>query len=976
MRKKQLSIFGLFFLLGSLTYAQTTGLIKDSDGFPEADVEVKIKGSDKTAYTDENGNFNIDAKIGEVLVIKGKEITVTSDNLGDLTSQFVTKVDNIDLGTAVVTGYSTQRKEEVTAAVSVVGGKDLVDTKSPNITNLLQGKVAGLRITSGSGKPGSTASMRLRGRTSISGNQDALWVVDGVIFHGVPIISPTDVETISVLKDAAATSQYGSRGANGVIIVTTKRAKTKGLTVNVDYSSSWNIFNKGKFRLMNSNELYDYYNQLTKMPASEIPSPDIKNKNFDWLENGTQIGEVRDGTLSISSNTESTNLYSTINYYNETGTVKGYEYERLTARINLEQKLSDRLTFKPKINATYTNDEDRQHSLFEMYTNLPWDIPFLPNGKAINPIADYDNGNIKKWYSRDRSNYYYDLQTNYGKSDIFDIQGNLDFSWKISNSLTFESTNNVQYYTSTNMYYEDPKSMGASEYQGSISQGSTRRIVRLFNQMLRYNRKFGLHNLSGYIAYEYSDYDYKNLNGTKRGIIPGSEILNNGANAYSTGGTRNDYAFQGGIAQVNYGYDNRYYAQASFRYDGSSRFGADKRYAPFYAFSAGWNISNEEFLKDSKTFTNLKLRGSYGTVGNVGPAGALYMPFGLYNLGDQYNGVPGIVQGQYKNPNITWEQTVDANVGLDVGLFNRINLVFEAYHKNTNRLLHYISFPNSSGWTGYYDNVGKVNNKGLEFTINASLFNPTSEFQWDVSFNIAKNINRVKELYNNNDIPNGSQRITVGRDINSWYLRKWAGVDPANGSPLWEKVDPTTGEVKTTSNYSEATRQYVGTATPDFNGGFSTTMRYKGFALSADFVYSKGGYAYNSGRGFFDSDGKYYSYHQMVLQDGWSRWTPENRNATHPVLTYNNASNSAETSSRFLEDASFLRMRNIRLGYSFDANQIQKLGLKGLTLYISGDNLWTSTKYTGSDVESVISGDTTTNYPNPKRYTFGVNLTF
>ena len=259
MRKKQFRIFSLLFVLGSFAYAQTTGHVKDSDGFPEADVEVKIKGTDKAAFTDENGDFNIDAKIGDILIIKGKEITVTSENLGDLSTQLNPKSENIDLGTAVVTGYSTQRKEEVTAAVSVVNAKDLMDAKSPNITNLLQGKVAGLRITSSSGQPGSTASLRLRGKTSISAGTDALWVVDGVIYHGTPNINPNDVETISVLKDAAATAQYGSRGANGVVVVTTKRARGNGLVVNADYSTSYNRFNPGKFEVMNGNELYNLF---------------------------------------------------------------------------------------------------------------------------------------------------------------------------------------------------------------------------------------------------------------------------------------------------------------------------------------------------------------------------------------------------------------------------------------------------------------------------------------------------------------------------------------------------------------------------------------------------------------------------------------------------------------------------------------------------------------------------------------------
>ena len=310
-------------------------------------------------------------------------------------------------------------------------------------------------------------------------------------------------------------------------------------------------------------------------------------------------------------------------------------------------------------------------------------------------------------------------------------------------------------------------------------------------------------------------------------------------------------------------------------------------------------------------------------------------------------------------------------------------MTLDVYDKNTDKLLHFVTFPNTSGWSGYWDNVGKVNNKGIEFSISADILPRSSEVQWNVSFNIAKNKNVVKDLYNDttinaDGIAEGSlKRVAEGYDIDTWYMRKWAGVDPSNGKPLWEKVDATTGEITKVSNYNQATLQFIGNTTPDFNGGFASSVSYKGFTLSADFVYSKGGLAYNIGRSLFDSDGAYPYYNQMRMQSGWKRWTAADpENATHPELIFNNTSNSNKISSRYLEDASFLRMRSVRLGYNFDQKDIERIGLKGLGLYISGDNLWTATKYTGADIEAVISGDRTNNYPNPKRFTFGVNLTF
>ena len=965
MRRQNFRLLSLFLLIGGAAFAQTSGTINDAYGIPESDIEIKIKGTDKVTFTDLDGNFSIDAKVGDILIIKGKEIKVTSENLGDLSSYFSSE-DEIALETTVVTGYSIQRKEEVTASVGVVSAKDLMDTKSPNITNLLQGKVAGLNIVTGSGRPGSTSTMRVRGRTSISADGGALWVVDGVIFHGTPTINPNDVETVSVLKDAAATSQYGSRGANGVIIVTTKRGRGQGLTINVDYASSWNKFNPGNFKVMDGKQMFDNFKNMQGAPA--IPDA-LENTNYDWVDNGTKIGAVQEANVTISSNSDKTNLYSSINYYDESGTVKGYDYERITARLNVDHKLTEKLIFKPKLNASFTNTDSREHSLYQMYLNMPWDKPYDDNGNVINPRAAGQT-----WYGRDYSNYYYDLQTNYGKGETFDIQANLDFQWKISDKFTFESTNNVQFYNGTSMSYTDPKSISGSAFDGQVYQFSGRRITRLFNQMLRYSEKINLHSINAYAAYEYSDYEYQDLSGTKQGIIPGSEILNNGANPFDTTGTKNDYAFQAVLGQVNYGFDNRYYAQASYRLDGSSRFGENNRYAHFYAFSGGWNISNEAFLKDSKTISNLKLRASYGVVGNAGTN--YYMQYGLYSLSGQYNGQPALVQGQYRNPDVTWESTKDTNIGLEIGLFNRVNMTLDLYDKNTDRLLHYVRFPDTSGWSGYMANIGKVNNKGIEFSINANLLQPSSEFQWNVGFNIASNKNEIKELYNDQAINDGLLRREVGHDIDSWYMRKWAGVDPDTGNPLWERVDPNTGEVSKVTNWNNATLQFVGKRTPNYYGGFNTNMSYKGFVLSANFVYSKGGEAYNAGRELFDADGAYPYYNQLQLQDGWSRWSESNRNATHPKLVFNNTSLSNKQSSRYLEDASFLRMRNIRFGYNFDNNVTSKLGVKSLGIYVSGDNLWTLTDYSGADIEAVISGDNTSNYPNPKRFTLGVNVSF
>jgi TonB-linked SusC/RagA family outer membrane protein len=946
-----------------------------------ATVTVKEDPSRATS-TNESGDFAINAKVGETLVFTAighdpKEVEVAGPTMN---VELFSNLENID--EVVVTGYSTQKKGEISASIVSLDQKQLKDVKSPNVSNLLQGKVAGVDVV-GTGRPGQQANVRIRGRSSLSSGTNPLWVVDGVIMHGVPNINPNDIENISVLKDAAATTQYGSRGTNGVIVVTTKRALREGEGVfSVNLSSGVSKFNQGNFKLMDSQQLWDFYQSF---PNQKDIDPNVTDKvlgtNYDWMENGIKAGAVNDFAASYMGKTEKTSVYASANYYGEKGSIKGYDYERLTGRFNVDHKLTDRITFKPKLNASYTTYLNKEHSLYDMMLNLPWDNPFNADGSVKNP---QDENSDFVWFGRDHRNYLYDRQYNYGKGQTFDMQGNFDFSYRISDRFTFESMNNLTYYNQTTMSYADPKSNAGRNEKGTIEQFSDKRITRFFNQMLKYDETFGKHKVSGFAAYEYSDYTYSSLNATGKGIAPGSEILGNAASVLNFGGTKNDYSFQSGILQGTYAYDNRYNLMASFRVDGSSRFGKNNQYGAFYSVSGAWNIHNEEFF-NVPAINLFRLKASYGGVGNVPTY--YYSSYGTYRLDAQYNGDPAAIQKNFQNANVSWEKSYDANVGLELGFLNRLNLSVDLYHKNTSGLLYYVEFPSTAGWEGYWLNIGGLRNKGVEVALNGSVFGPESPFQWDLGFNVAHNNNRITSLNNDQDIPKGNQRFSVGHDVESWYMRKWAGVNPENGDPQWEAIDPETGEVSLTSNYNDAALQFVGAATPKFQGGFNSAMSYKGFNLNASFAYQNGGMTHNTAREWFDSDGAYASYNQLIFMDGWSRWSPENPNATHPRAEYNNTSLSNKVSSRYLESTNFLRLRNVTLGYTFSENLVNRLKLKGLNVYVSGDNLWTSTKFSGLDPEAAIlgndnsadkagGGDATSQYPAPKRLIFGLNLTF
>lgn len=948
---------------------------------PGVTVTVKEDPS-KSTSTNASGEFSIAAENGQTLVFTAighekKEVAITGTTVN---VELNSSEENID--EVVVTGYSTQKKGDISASIVSLDQKKLKDTKSPNVSNLLQGKVAGVDVV-GTGRPGQQANVKIRGRSSLSSGTNPLWVVDGVITHGVANINPNDIESISVLKDAAATTQYGSRGTNGVIVVTTKRALREGEgTFSVNLSSGISKFNFGNFDLMNSQELWDYYQTFPNQDdIDDNVSKDVLNNDYNWLKNGTQNAPVNDFSASYMGKTDKTSVFASANYYGEKGSIKGYDFERLTGRFNVEHKLTDRLTFKPKLNAAYTTYTDKQHSLYNMMFYLPWDNPYNTDGTIKNPQAP---DATVAWFGRDHTNYLYDLQYNYGKGQTLDMQGNFDFSYRISDRFTFESMNNLTYYNQTAMSYADPNSNDGRGNKGTIYQFSDKRITRFFNQMLKYNETFGKHTVSGFAAYEYSDYVYSSQNATGKGIAPGSEILGNAASVLDFGGTKNDYSFQSGILQGTYGYDNRYNVMASFRVDGSSRFGREQQYGAFYSVSGAWNINNEAFF-NVPLINLLRLKASYGGVGNV-PVD-YYSSFATYGLNAQYNGEPAAIQKNFQNAHVSWEKSYDANLGLELGMFNRLNLSVDLYNKNTSGLLYFVDFPSTAGWDGYWLNIGGLRNRGVEVAVSGSVFSPGNPFQWDLGVNIAHNNNRITSLKDDQDIPKGNMRFSVGHDVDSWYMRKWVGVNPENGAPLWESVNEETGEVSTTSVYNDATLQFVGAATPKFQGGFNSAMTYKGFNLNANFAYQNGGITYNAARELFDSDGAYASYNQMILKDGWSRWSPENPNATHPKAEYNNTSLSNKTSSRYLESTNFLRLRNVTLGYTFSESLVNKLKLKGLNVYVSGDNLWTSTKFSGLDPEAAIlgndnavdkagGGDATSQYPAPKRLVFGLNLTF
>ncbi|MBK1895710.1 SusC/RagA family TonB-linked outer membrane protein [Chryseobacterium paridis] len=896
---------------------------------------------------------------------------------GLLSAQTQNKTDSLrehSIEDVVVVGYKTQKRSSLTAAVSIISDKKLKDANTSDVSSLLQGKASGAQVSLGGGAPGSSATVKIRGTSTINGPSQALWVVDGVMMTGTPNLDPNQIESINILKDATSTALYGSRGANGIVQVFTKSGTSGKGTLSVSMNNSFNTFNNGRFKLMDGIQLYDYFTSLKNAPA--LPG-EVRNKGYDWLKNGTQTGAVQNYTIDFRGGSQTSKTYISGNYYNETGTVKSYDFNRLSFRINHEQKVQSWLTLKPKVSLSYTTGKDRQGSLYQMYLNMPWDNPRDSNGELIRLDEAYKG----TWYGRDFNNYLYDLQWNYGKSNQLDLIGNLDAEIKFTDYLKFVTTNNVTYKNFDDMKYVDPRSIPGVSNKGELTESYLKDISKFFNQMLKFDKDFGIHNVNALAAYEYTDRYYKLSKAGVYGVVPGTDIFDTGATTgRKPSGTKYDRAYNAFLFNAEYVYDKKYFVQGSLRSESSSAFGASQRNGLFYSYSIGWNIQKEKFFH-VKQINEWKLRASRGLVGNTPSPNYGWQD--LYSLTQTYNGQIGATWNQLGNPNLTWESIYQNNIGTDIRAFNnRLSLNIDYFNNKTKNLLMLVTLPSLTGVDQQYLNVGDVRNKGWEFSFNYAILK-SDNVNWDFGFNISTYKNRVLSTRNNStQLLSNNRAAIAGNDVTSFYMRKWMGVNPDNGAGQWEVVNAD-GSKSLTSNYNQATLQIVGAATPDYYGSVSTNLTVKSFYLNANVYFSQGGLIYNSYRELFDSDGAYPYYNQMALKDGWNRWEKPGDIATHPVAIFNNNTLTNKPSSRYLEDASYLKLRSVRLGYNFPVSLTEKIKVTSASIYIMGENLFTITKFSGVDPEvgpadsqTTYSGTAGAIYPIPRRFSLGINFSF
>jgi TonB-linked SusC/RagA family outer membrane protein len=967
-----------------------TGRVLDSQSRPIAGASVVVKGSTVGAVADANGSYSVSAFANSTLVfsfmgMETKEELVSGRSRIDV----VLSEEERLINEVIVMGYNSKTKSELSSSVVTLSSEKLTDVTSSNIASMLQGKAAGVMVSSSTGAPGATPEILIRGAGSITAQANPLYVVDGIIGG---LYNPNDVETLTVLKDAAATSLYGSSAAGGVIIITTKSAKYGQKTV-VDFKSTLGrkTVDNGNFALMNAESLFAFQKVVMPPAQFEVIRPvKLKRQNFDWIDAAFNPGYVQNYYLSVSGGAPNVSYRISGDYYDEDGTLLSTSYRRANIRSNVSAKLTERVTLKTNITYAHSyNNNYLWYSLEDAYKNMPWDNPYDESGELL-----FINSNKRPdgaaWYGNRKMNFLHSNKYNYDNFTGNSIMGDLVLSWNILDWLTFESRNRASTDNGFQKTFSDPRTFDLEwKDRGTNTEYSTVGYSVGTTNLLTAKKAFGLHALDGFVGFESGYWNSRYTSATAIDLpLVGLSSLSIG-NPHQVGGSLVEGASISYLGQLQYSYDSRYIASASVRADASSTFGPNNRWATFPAGSLAWLASKESFLKSNAVVTFLKVRGSFGVTGNSNIGQYRYLS--NYSFTSKYNDVTGALPVNLPNSMLGWESAWMSNAGVDLTLLGRATLNVDLYSIDNKDLLLNVPVSSSSGYEYKLQNIGSVRNRGIEVQVSSE--NIRGDFTWTTDFNIAFNRNAVMSIPNAKAFTQSAggstmlnQIVEEGEDIFTWYMPKWLGVDPATGQPMWERTKDDSGNPispEVTNEYAKATPQKVGKASPLFTGGLLNTFAYKGFALSVSCNFLYKNLIYNLGRESFDVDGAILDINQMELPEGWSRWEKPGDNATHPKPMMNGNSNAHKTSSRYLEDGSYFRVRNVTLSYAFPKKWMEKVKVSHLRIYVSADNLYTYTKYSGMDPEVSyqmaawsLPGMQAFKYPLSKQFLGGLEITF
>ena len=908
----------------------------------------------------------------------------------------VLKSDAEVLDEVVVTGYGVQRKASFTGAASIVGEEAIAKKNDANFVKVLEGSVPGVQMNNSTSMPGVWGSVYIRGRASLNSGTQPLYVIDGMPVNSdtdamstsannmvdpMSSINPADIESITVLKDAAATAIYGSRAANGVIVVTTKKGSEGKFNLNLDIKQGFVSMGNNNMDFANAEESMKLFTDgLTAYQGGDWQ----ENYNYladnyfgwdrktstDWMDAITRKGYYQDYNLSAQGRNGNTGYYVSLGYLNTDGLIIGSDMERFSGRMNLDSKFKWATI---GVNTSYSYSTQNGFSLSTagsmsspltaaISSQTPMDPIYDSEGNynninMYNPVAlmDEDTGelNENKMQTINLNPY---LQVDFG----------LGIYAKTTLGVNLTDLRQYQYWSA--LY--NPQAM---DYNGLGQQYNSRNTVVTWNNVVGWNHKFAdKHDVSVMLGQEMQKKSYFYEYYAKSDF----PFADSGMRDLTTAGTEQGSEYYKKEARLasyfmdaHYSYADKYYLSGSYRRDGSSVFGSNTRWGNFWSVGGKWRISGEDFLNGNNVITNATLRASYGTVGNQDID--WYAARGFYGAGYNYNQMPGMIPVSISNQELTWEVSKKFDIGFDFSLWHRLHFTFDFYNEITSDALFQVPLSMTTGMTETYKNIGKIRNHGIEFSVNANILQ-TKDWTWSAYANLTWNENEVVKLSTDEPIEYTFQIIEEGRPYTQFKMKEYAGVDRETGKPLWYLNE--TGN-ETTSDYNAAAKRYVGDADPNVLGGFGTNLRWKDIDFGLSFNYRLGGKVYDSGAAF---TGFGMAFRTPLEDFALNSWTEENKDAKYPQYIYKDPYNATSTSSRFLYSGDYLRISNLTLGYTLPKKWTTKILIQRLRAYISVDNLYTFTAsdFVGYNPETSANGVIAWQYPATRTFIGGIQLTF
>ena len=1003
-------------------YAQTrtiTGVVTSSeDGEPLIGATVTLAGKESQGViTDTDGKFTLqidpDAKMLSIAFVGMKTREVRIPGKGNVL-QIVLEPEAISMDEVVVTGYGNFTKSSFTGSANTLKGDMMKDIPVMSVEQKLQGFTTGVNITSSSGQPGANQSIRIRGMGSFNASQEPLFVIDGVpVSSGslssggadaaymnnsktniMSTLNPSDIENITVIKDAAAASLYGSRAANGVILITTKKGQAGKTQVNLNVSGGFSNAAVDFRPTLNGDQRYEllYEGLLNYATDKRMTDPtayadaEIGQYAFrpemgytDWRKELLRTAVQQNYEASVSGGNARTSFYASLGYDSQEGLARNSSLDRYSARLNVSQKVGKYGEVGGNMMFSQMNQEMNEERGSAIN-------PFLCVAMTMNPsmLVRDENGNYTGAYSGTSLNPLRDILTDYNRTRMTRMFSTGYAAIEPIKGLKLKETLSYDYAIQKDSRYYNPLS-SAGPKSGSDAQSAKGFIEYgklISSTSVNYVRTFSQkHHLDVLAAYEIENYQTDKASGerSKMPSNPGLTAPDNAAVLNSFISSTQDYRLLSYLSRINYDYDDRYYVAGSFRRDGSSRLSPEKRWGNFWSVSGMWHISNENFMQPVKhVLSDLKLRASYGVNGNQ--PGSLYGYMGLYSYGQSYIGNSGSYESSMPNPNLGWEKNYNLNVGIDLGFFNRLFVSLEYYNRDTKDLLYSLPISGTTGFTSYLSNVGQLNNKGVELLVRSINF-ATNDFDWTTVFNLSHNQNKIVSL--NGQLEQsieGSWFIhKVGLPYYTYYVKEYAGVDRRTGQAQYYlnklRSDGTLDRSLTTDASEAQTIPYK-SVNPKISGGLTNLLRYKNLDLSFTLTYSLGGYSFDK-TGTYIENGTtniYSSKYNLPIY-AMDRWQESGDQTDVPRFVYGEAAGPTN-SSRYIHSTDHLRLKNLTIGYTLPVQWTSRALIEKARIYFSGSNLLTWAKWDQYDPETPVNGEVFCEAPAMRTFNFGVQLTF